>query len=241
MSVKRKAKVVMLPANEKANNAVKGYLDGSLLFYYQKEYKTIEAEKGFTGYYHLYILSDDGIKEGDYGFIYIGKYGTIGKVSYDGKYNTWDLTTSDDVHYPFSSKEAIKKVIATTDSFLSPKIHKGEVVDGSYPKEFRDAILPQPSQSFIQKFIEAYNSGNPIADVLVEYESIKELTRITMTPYVVGIQPKVSKDNTITITKVKDSWSREEVHNLMMQAWITGEASPNQHYTVREKWIKENL
>ena len=48
-----------------------------------------------------------------------------------------------------------EKIIATTDISLV--------------KEYN---LPQPSQQFIQKYIEEYNRGNIITDVLVEYELI---------------------------------------------------------------------
>jgi len=55
------------------------------------------------------------------------------------------------------------------------------------------------------------------------------------------IELKVDKNNCITITKVKDSWTREEVHNLLMQAWVHGQANSVCHYEIREKWIEENL
>ena len=62
---------------------------------------------------HLYAtVSQDvePIKEGDWGYISIGKNGTIGKISYDKDAETWDLTTLDNIHYPYSSKEYIRKI-----------------------------------------------------------------------------------------------------------------------------------
>ena len=50
-----------------------------------------------------------------------------------------------------------KKIIATTDKTLS---------------QTNRTEIPQPSQQFIQKYIEEYNRGNIITDVLVEYELI---------------------------------------------------------------------
>ena len=46
------------------------------------------------------------------------------------------------------------------------------------------------------------------------------------------------KDNTITIKKVKDSWNREEVENLIYSAM-----KDRCYTTVAEwqKWIEENL
>jgi hypothetical protein len=36
-------------------------------------------------------------------------------------------------------------------------------------------------------------------------------------------------------------FSAEEVENLLMQAWIHGQAQPDCHYTVRENWIKQTI
>ena len=97
---------------------------------------------------HLYVLSDDEIKKGDY------IYCTITNIIEIAKYNHDDL------------KRDWKKVIATTDTSLY--IHQKETV--SLPE--RVFYLPQPSQQFIEKYIEEYNRGNIISDVLVEYELI---------------------------------------------------------------------
>lgn len=45
---------------------------------------------------------------------------------------------------------------------------------------------------------------------------------------------KIAPDNTITIKKVKDSYSREEVKILLLQACIVNP-------TRIEEWIEENL
>ncbi len=117
-----------------------------------------------------------------------------------------------------------KKVIATTDTSLD---------------------LPQPSQQFIQKYIEEYNKGNVITDVLVEYNCgdshcslfgcQKHLGCKNENIQTVKINPK---DNTITIKKVKDSYTREEVENLIYSAM-----KDRCYTTVAEwkKWIEENL
>ena len=59
-----------------------------------------------------------------------------------------------------------KKIIATTDTSLNYIEHDDTV---PYPKGVQ-IRLPQPSQQFITKYIEDYNKGNVITDVLVEYE-----------------------------------------------------------------------
>jgi ketol-acid reductoisomerase len=106
-------------------------------------------------------------------------------------------------------------------------------------------ILPQPSQQFIEKYIECYNKGKVITDVLVEQGIDKitmactcaeneetfdcvysytdaELNSCCQKRFPNGeywnktFKLKVNpKDNTITIKKLKDSWNREEVINIL--------------------------
>jgi hypothetical protein len=100
-----------------------------------------------------------------------------------------------------------KKIIATTD-----KLNTHPNVADSYRS---GNCLPQPSQSFIEKWVEEYNKGNVITDVMVEYEAMN--TTIVNRTYN-DFEPKINpKDNTITIRKIKDSWSREEVVELIKQ------------------------
>ena len=118
----------------------------------------------------------------------------------------------------------IKKIIATTDTSLN---------------------LPQPSQQFIEKYIEEYNRGNVITDVLVEYNCGDNHCSLFGCQKHLGCKNesiqsiKINlKDNTITIKKVKDSWNREEVENLIYAAM-----KDRCYTTVSEwdKWIEENL
>ncbi len=123
----------------------------------------------------------------------------------------------------------LRKIIATTDSSLIIINNKLDSRD-----LLHTLILPQPSQSFIEKYIEKYNKGEKIADVMVEYESINS--------HVLGlIRLKVNpKDNTITIKPIKDSWNREEVIKLMNLSIEQGKYAFDQN-NWEDKWIKENL
>ena len=115
-----------------------------------------------------------------------------------------------------------EKIIATTDISLV--------------KEYN---LPEPSQSFIQKYIEEYNKGNTITDVLVEYEFDNE--GHTDNPGWHNQKLKVnSKDNTITIKKVKDSWNKEEVIKLLFKCKDFLQRY-NKESISFDKWVKENL
>ena len=153
---------------------------------------------------HLYIISDDEIKEGDW---FINLFNNVIVQAHN-----WIYVST------------CKKIIATTDTSLEI-VSKG--INPVYEK------LPQPSQQFIEQYIESYNKGKVITDVLVELKSsglhyFNEDLRIN------------PKDNTIIIKKLKDSWNREEVIELMKKYCID-----IHRYTINSndfnKWIEENL
>lgn len=146
---------------------------------------------------HLYFLSNEEIKEGDWcyhpevsqEYSIVTKEGTkTGLHPTQGVFR-WKSTTN-----PWYKKA--KKIIATTD--LSLNINNYSDVDRLIDFEYN---LPQPSQSFIQAFIKAYNEGKPITKVLVECWAHTEE----------DIQLKVNLSNEVTIKKVKNSYTREEV------------------------------
>jgi len=113
-------------------------------------------------------------------------------------------------------EQYLKKIIATTDTSLN---------------------LPQPSQQFIEKYIESYNKGEVIINVLVEYEELKDEAFRTYL-----IRPKTNnKDNTITIKKLKDSWSRKEVINNLKTMHINLYGADKYALEQVDNWIKENL
>lgn len=99
------------------------------------------------------------------------------------------------------SEKGYQEILATTDSLLN---------------------LPQPSKSFIEKYVQSFNSGNPIEWVNIEYERVIEETvfingRPASEYNRAKTKLKVDKNNEITISKIKDSWSREEVIELLTE------------------------
>lgn len=197
----KKAKVILLPTgfiarrNEIGLQAYKTNLriinnteEKDLIFYQQ----------------HLYIISDDEIKEGDW--------------KYDTKLNI--------IIQHGSYVDGCKKIIATTDTSLRVPYNNGDMNDL--------IILPQPSQQFIEKFIEKHNKGNIITDILVEYEDIiynpekdreyQSNDRINIEDCDKKVQLKINpKDNTITIKKLKEAYTKEELcqvlENLTFFIW----------------------
>jgi hypothetical protein len=163
---------------------------------------------------HLYITSDDGIKEGDWVYYKNGSLEGIHQVINGQRPKTMIL----------------KKIIATTDELKLKDISRPL---GVYQ------ILPSPSENFIKAYIEAYNNGNVIEDILIEVEEIKGDLGIILSLTNEDFKLKL-KDNNIIIKKVKDSWSRDEVCNLLNEyrvyTWKTGSTAID-----LTKWIEENL
>ena len=99
------------------------------------------------------------LKEGDFAEIKKGDY----FIDLDrNKVIKWNMSYS----FPSELSDVNKKIIATTNNLLSHNVHYN---DGT-PTNNYSFVLPQPSQSFINKYIEEYNKGNKIEDVLVEYD-----------------------------------------------------------------------
>ena len=240
MSMFKRAEVVMLPTNQKVINT-KEYqlLLSNSLFWTSK----IEIKRYTEGWFflnnssntnshaitvpnvekfkhqHLYIISDDKIKLFDW--VYNNKENIVEQIT--------SKTQLIFVLEENKENQTFKKIIATTDKTLS---------------QTSRTEIPQPSQQFIEKYIEEYNKGNMITDVLVEYELISNEEYFLNTinpdddvPYFnenLKINPK---DNTITIKKAKDSYTREEILDDIEQSMIQG-LNIGQY---RDKWIKENL
>lgn len=224
----------MLPTNEKALNTIllnpstnkieisKGYL--------AKEYQDI----GYKTFY-LYIISDDKIEEGDWVLTDKNVIGKVIKISNNGLGVEIKVVKNNGLeYYPLDCK----KIIATTDSSLTVKDKI------SYGKELGkevDVSLPQPSQSFIQKYVKEYNKGNIITDELIVYEEYA-VGNYGMSDGEPTIDERLKvnpKDNTITIKKIKNSWTREEVIELIKR--FNSESSGNVWFDTDEKWIEENL
>lgn len=170
---------------------------------------------------HLYFLSNKEIKEGDWCI-----------NSYDNQ--IWKYKLSPCPLPYWGNKDTLTKIIATTDTSLG---------------------LPQPSSQFILKYIELYNAGTPIKWVNVEYEEYFESNIVPLSNFVdeeqltTKYKLKVDKNNHITITKVKDSWSKEEVIAIFEKARIdimdmTFDGDFPECYVSKEElfeWIEENL
>lgn len=222
----KKVNVVMLPTNEKANIVL--HKDKNTLEYILNQSSVI-GETQYFSCQHLYILSDEEIKVGDW------------------VYDVCDGIVNVEHEYQLSNimvfKKDCKKIIATTDKSLTiNSVYGIDSFDAAMfggksemiklPQMFN---LPQIPQSFIKHFVSEYNKGNIITEVIVEYYW-EPFSGIAQLPPKV----KINKDNTINIKLIKNSWSRDEVKELLYK-FSTKVFSENFKIEEVNKWIEENL
>lgn len=233
MKLKRKA--VMLPTNKKANDSSCMALDTQLN-------KLLSAKEYLVTHFnsndrfktqHLYFLSDEEIKVGDW-FLTDDRFCDIDNFGNP----QWVLLHCDKIEngWIFSHERTgegfnpdwSKTIIATTNKSLE---------------------LPEPSPEFIDKFIREYNKGNVIQNVMVEYDAYNRSTTWEYDEPEI-IELKVDKNNYITITREKESWNREEVIILCRKIQDeTAKYKRSCHYgpNLRElnewtdNWIEQNL
>ena len=187
----RQCKVVMLPTEDKSFL----YLDreGSKLGSYNKPEASVDEfiSQGIC------VITDDEIKEGDH-FIssrtrYLLRKGAV---------------------LPTNLKVGHRKIVASTDTLLD---YKAGIDVGLF--------LPNLSKYFIKQFIERYNAGDKIEDVLIEYEDkgkvmYEEYGGMVDSTWIPNMQLKINNDNSINIKEVKNTYSREEVIELLSNCWL---------------------
>ena len=119
-----------------------------------------------------------------------------------------------------------KKIIATTDKTLG---------------------LPQIPKEFIEAYILSYNMGSmtTLDEIMVEYEDFISSNPIWNSKNPLSnviVRPRVDINNCISITLIKNTYSKEEVkallHNLAKEMYKRGIIF-NPEST--EKWIEQNL
>lgn len=215
-----KCKVVMLPTEKAPKNWKIGelLLDGTSLFLN----KTIRSNKtnNVAIPQHLYILSNEEIKEGDWVIMQT----VWGKLLDNSKKKPLKVLNQDKTDYLIAeqesptkwkgnvSKDDCLKIIASTDESLG---------------------LPIPPDDFIKKYCEL----GGIEEVFVEFKNVTETYSVGHGEAIDFVNKiKVSSDNTITIKPVKNSWNREEVEAILRNF---NEDKPGVFNVTN--WIKENL
>jgi hypothetical protein len=241
----KKKSVVMLPTEKAIPNRIIKIGSNFLAKADKDKYRIYDS--AYAGYYqpqHLYILSREEIKTGDYAYHWILGPGKIIIEHGIECFQTLPNKNGGSVTTPWKRnlEDDLLKVIATTDKSLTIYIKQ---LDKTTPIW---SNLPEPSQGFIDKFISEYNKENKIEHVMVEYERgyegmngfIKSDKEISSDKIIHEIKIN-TKDNTITIKPVKNSWNREEVIENLTEMHINLYGADKYQLEQVNKWIEENL
>jgi len=200
--MKKRAKVIMLPTNKAENCIIRSQNDD--MFYHQGALLTQEYLKSGHGViglqsrtsHHLYITTDDEIKKGDWYVL----------TKNDGNPTIILKATVDGGSLKFNSE----KIIATTD----PELNKGWIEDldperkSTHTQLVTHQGLPKPSKAFIEKYCEL----GGIDEVDVDYLVTKTFGD---TKHLDTEEPKVISNNEIIIHPIKDSWTLDELPDLL--------------------------
>ena len=215
----KKVNVIILPSkngNSKIGLNPRAMFNKPHLYYFNEGAVYQECQ-------HLYIISDEEIKVGDWIYRYEDKK-VFQSKSYFSEGNPL-------------KKGLITKIIATTDKSIT--------ING-YDSSDEDAVvncyLPQIPQQFIEKWIEEYNKGNQIEEIFVEY--VQELSIDSNKHLIEEAYLKINSDNTISIRN-KINYSIEEVKEIIRRCafyFINNPPSNSENILqVSNQWIKENL
>lgn len=183
MGIKRKkCEVIMLPAIGESTH-IRQYGNKQGLLYLPEKLRQGHILDGVLCY-HLYITSDDEIKEGDW---YIANvFGEKDVQLFNYKANKVDITYL---------KNNCKKIIATTDKSL--KVNT-TILEGTGGKLIKVSNLPQPPKAFIEEYVKL----GGINEVLVEYY-LDQSNSITMN--LGDYTPKINSNIEIIVNPIKNT------------------------------------
>lgn len=241
MNLKKKIRVIMLSTDKEAGiGSIYKMIDKDILWDDNEDFigrlfinvnPLVNKSNHKFQAQHLYFLSDEEIKEGDW-FLTDDRL----NIYENNGIPIWELHKCTSI--------TNKWIKADNDDSIGYNPNWSKKINASTDKSLN---LPEPSPSFIQKFIEEWNKGNKITEVMVEYEKLYSYEATDQFDEVgfCGIKPKIDKNNQITITKVKDSWSKEEVAKQISD--FAKEFSFKNNLEFKSsldftlKWISENL
>ena len=228
----KKVNVVMLPTNEKVSSSILLGVVPNLAILTKDVLDDTYDWMKFGKPQHLYIISDEKIKKGDWFIANQGIFQCLEVVDGDYPYKVSNQYNNNEIQY--QSKHWLgKKIIATTNKNLIIKYDE-RFEDVTINKNSLNQELPQPSQEFIQQYIEEYNKGNVITKVEVEYNPPY------LNPEYNKESLKINSNNTINIKSIKESWNREEVIELLRESHCLKSISFIQNNSL-DKWLEENL
>ena len=211
--------IVILPTKEKSDVSIDSF--GKM--FHKNKNSFIEFNDCTNQ--HIYILSNEKIKEGDCYLTFAG--GDLSKcIDKEPRFcesGNWNF-------------EYCRKIIATTDiNLLKVKIgnlHTGKAFEYE-PMYAATGILELPL-SFIELYIERYNVNNQITEAFVEYDDEPTFDGNADKYATIHINKASGK---IDIKPYKHSFTKAEIKNALHRA----ELADNKNYSGIWKIIEKNL
>jgi len=213
--MKKECKVVMLPT-EKASTL--WYNKDTKQLVYNPDYYLDPTHVDIPQ--HLYLISDDEIRENDWFIKWSGGKWNLHQCSeFDKKLidELWNETT-------------YKKVIASTDLL--------QITVGKDGDDILVDCLPKFSESFIKAYVKA---NGEIDKVEVEYEQKADMVIGQKSRGITNLHwaLKLTPNNEVIISMVEEKmYNKDEVVELLMKA---SKDRAIQHREGFNKWIEENL
>lgn len=246
----KRVQIIMVPV-EKAENCflLKETMGKTYLRYYEGFFTKSYLQSISATAYHLYFLLNEKVEKNEWCFSpmcppesRIRQKGSVNASIYD------------------------RKIIATTDTYLGwtnlGTCEEGRLIGNCYLGNglLFKPLLPKPSNDFVKKYLEEYNKGNIIKWVDVEFDDKEKFgirgykgnrlvfDNTTKNPNFGKI--KINSKNEISITKIKDNWTKEEIINTLIKYREDYETFKKScHFGPNEKeinqwsnsWIEKNL
>ncbi len=227
--MKKEHQIIMLPSEKQQENVL--CVAHKQLFFSEG----LVSPGGDIMPRHLYILSDEEIKKGDW-FINLGSGGHPGVAIYQA--NSENSKSINEFKFP-----EIKKIIATTDT----ELHYNKVVEEDM--HMYKESLPHIPQHIIEAYVK-----KPFDKVLVEYTEIEMCFNYNGSHYGKDCSckggdfrkvPKTDSNNCIIIHPVEEKmYSREDMHKAFCAGSdfdMESGLDEGQEYYMFTEWIKENL
>lgn len=204
-TLKKNVGVILAKIDKKINGAIVSDPLNDLFVIFDNLYQHEDYEP-----YHLYFLSDDKVKSGDWCYFVSTKEIMIAP---DGGFAT-----------------GAKKIVASTDKSLGRSdvrlfcrncnnLHSSN--DGLYCDVCRlpnnpylkdlGHFLPQPPDEFVHEFVRLHNNGNIVTNVTIEYNNeVYGNAKLLMDSI-----PKVnSKDNTVIVSEIVSKIDKKSLNDL---------------------------
>lgn len=205
--IKKECKVVMLPTNEKSHiyytksiNKL-GYVTG-----HNKEDLKQFLNQNNTQNQHLYILSNEEIKKGDWCYSICNQY--------NWKY-TGDILEIDSLE--------LYKIIASTDPLLNlPKPSQSFIKKYCKSNGEIDKVMVEYYQQYYHSINDEDNGTNSWTKISKEEFEIKSSKRDYFDEFDFNEWLKTNSKNEVSISPIKNSWNREEIEVLCRKAYNQG-------------------